>query len=111
MGKMKSKQEAVKWDREDFLKSFFVKKGDQHADWASFYGAMNDGCMAATGSALDENVLSMRCGAAKAYYSKSGGSEWSYPARPKKTPEKPPTIAELMAKIEAGEIVVEVTAE
>ena len=113
MGKMKEKKGSasdVKWDRVDFLKAFFANRDDRHQDWTSFYGAMNEACQAVTGSALDENVLSMRCGAARAYYTKAGGNEWTYPARPKKTPEKKETIADIMARIEAGDIEVEVTA-
>lgn len=110
MAKMKDKQEAAetKWESVDFLKAFYVNRGNVHKDWESFYGAMNDACMAVTGSILDENVLSMRCGAAKAYYRKAGGTEWTYPERPKKTPKKKDTIAEIMAKIEGGEIELEI---
>ncbi len=135
MGKMKAKKEETtetkKWDRQDFLKAFYLNRGDRHlisntgneeldntANWESFHQAMNAACEADTkGGSISHNVLSMRCGAAVAYFAKAvkegkipPGEVWTYPTRPKKKVEKPETIAELMARIASGQVELEVDA-
>jgi len=108
----KAKAAGVKWDRMDFLKAYYVNRGDVHgSDWDSFYDAMNDACLAVTGSALDENALSMRVGAAKSYAAKAGLEQWDTPVRPRKAPPKPPSIADLMAQIANGDIELDVVAK
>lgn len=104
MGKVKSQGTGTKWEKLDFLKAFYMNRGDVHQDWTSFYSAMSDACLHATGSVLSENSLSMRCGSVKAQASKNEGQAWEYPQRPSTAAPKEPTMWELMQRIEAGEI-------
>lgn len=101
MAKKKEETEK-KWEKEAFLRSMFANKGSKHKTWASFHKAMNAACEKATGNPITELRLAMRCGAVNAALRKGGAQEWNHPARPRKTPAKPPSILDLAKLISAG---------
>jgi|DEB0MinimDraft_3_1074331.scaffolds.fasta_scaffold169398_1 hypothetical protein len=99
-----SDKQQVKWDKKSFMTSFYVNSGDKHKDWASFYGAMNKMCKAATGDDVKELPLLMRCSSVNRYLKKAGLEEWSFPPRPKKAPKSAePSIKDIALEILGGD--------
>lgn len=109
MGKMKEEKEQkdVKWEKKRFLTALYKSqgmftKGTKEENWNSFYNYMNDACMEATGSAVDESTLYRRCGTMKAQAKRHGGTPWEYPERPGKEVPKEPSMWQIMQALENG---------
>jgi len=88
-----------KWGKEPFMEAFFKNSGNKHKSWGAFHKAMNAESKKATGGTIDELRLALRCGSINRYLREAKMKEWNFPPRPKKTPPKPPSVADIAKRI------------
>jgi hypothetical protein len=97
---------SKKWEKEAFMRAFYAESGTKHfkgkdeeKNWSSFYGAMAKHCKTAGAGELDAIRLMMRCGAVNKQLENAKLAKWAFPARPKSTPPKPPSVADIAKAI------------
>tara|TARA_R100000030_G_scaffold97902_1_gene87266 strand:+ start:2385 stop:2696 length:312 start_codon:yes stop_codon:yes gene_type:complete len=97
-----AEKKEKKWSKEGFMTAFYENSQKKtHKDFASFHKAMS----AASGSAgcgtISERALVARCGSINRFLAQSDYPAWEYPARPAAAAAKPPSVADIAAKLGA----------